>query len=50
VLMHFSQRQRVLLHDVHRLATHYGWSESEVLNVSPSRRALYLGLIDGAPG
>lgn len=50
VLAHFRQRQRVLLHDVHRLATEYGWTESEVLNVPPSRRAVYLSLIDGAPG
>jgi len=50
VLLHFSQQQRVLLYDVHRLATRYGWTEAEVLNVPPARRALYLSLIDGAPG
>ena len=50
VLAHFRQQQRVLLHDVHRLATEYGWTELEVLNVPPSRRAVYLSLIEGAPG
>ena len=40
VLLHFSQRQRVLLHDVHRLAMHYGWTEAEVLDVPTARRAV----------
>lgn len=34
-----------LLHDVHRLAAAYGWSEPEVLALSPVRRARYLALI-----
>lgn len=33
-----------LLHDVHALATSYGWTEADVLDMSPRRRALYLAL------
>jgi len=33
---------RRLLHDVHALASVYGWSEDEVLAVSPARRRYYL--------
>jgi hypothetical protein len=33
---------RRLLHEVHTLARAYGWSESEVLAVSPARRRFYL--------
>ncbi|WP_158892897.1 phage baseplate protein [Amycolatopsis anabasis] len=33
---------RRLLHEVHALATVYGWSEREVLAVSPARRRCYL--------
>ncbi|MGH3796780.1 MAG: hypothetical protein ACRDSP_18035 [Pseudonocardiaceae bacterium] len=33
---------RRLLHDVHALASVYGWSEDEVLAVSPARRQCYL--------
>lgn len=39
-------RQRALLQEVHRLASHYGWTESEVLAVPPSRRARYLAFIE----
>ncbi|MFJ2578027.1 hypothetical protein [Kitasatospora aureofaciens] len=38
---------RRLLHDVHVLATAYGWSEAEVLAVGPERRQLYLELVTG---
>jgi len=31
-----------LLHDVHRLAREYGWSEADILALSPARRHLYL--------
>ena len=31
-----------ILHDVHELASLYGWSEAEVLAVSPARRRRYL--------
>ena len=40
-------RQRALLHEVHRFASHYGWTESEVLSVPPARRTHYLSLIEG---
>ncbi|GAA4759484.1 hypothetical protein [Actinomycetospora chibensis] len=36
-----------LLADVHRLASAYGWSEPEVLALSPQRRAIYLQLVAG---
>jgi hypothetical protein len=39
-------RQRALLEEVHRLASHYGWTESEVLAVPPARRARYVALIE----
>ena len=39
-------RQRALLQEVHRLASHYGWTESDVLAVPPERRARYLALIE----
>lgn len=33
---------RRLLREVHRLATAYGWSERDILSISPVRRAAYL--------
>jgi hypothetical protein len=33
-----------LLQDVHALATSYGWTEADVLDLSPRRRALYLAM------
>ncbi|HQX82071.1 MAG TPA: hypothetical protein PKW63_09960 [Vicinamibacterales bacterium] len=39
-------RQRALMHDVHVLASNYGWTESEVLAVPPARRARYIALIE----
>jgi hypothetical protein len=36
---------RRLIQDVHGLASAYGWSESEILALSPARRALYLDLV-----
>ena len=33
------------LHAVHKLASVYGWSEHDILNLSPVRRQLYLGLV-----
>jgi hypothetical protein len=33
-----------LLQDVHALATRYGWTEADVLELSPRRRALYLAM------
>lgn len=38
--------QSALLQDVHRVATSYGWTESEVLALPAWRRARYLGLIE----
>jgi hypothetical protein len=34
-----------IMRDVHGLATAYGWSEAEVLSVSPARRRQYLELV-----
>ncbi len=34
------------LRTIHRLATAYGWTESEILNLSPLRRQLYLGMVN----
>ncbi len=48
VLTHFDRCQHALLHDVHRLAAHYGWSEQQAMAVPARRRASYLALIDGA--
>lgn len=38
-------RARRLLLDIHALATAYGWSETEILSLSESRRALYLEMV-----
>ena len=37
---------RRLLWDIHRLARVYGWSESEILALSPLRRQFYLEMVD----
>ena len=39
---------RRTLHDVHLLATAYGWSEADILSMSATRRQVYLDLIGGA--
>lgn len=36
-----------LLADVHLLARAYGWSEGEIMRLSPSRRGLYLRMVQG---
>jgi hypothetical protein len=36
---------RTLLAQVHALAQAYGWTEAEVLALSPQRRAAYLGMV-----
>jgi hypothetical protein len=41
-----SQAKR-LLRDVHILASTYGWSEGQILALSPSRRSTYLQLVLG---
>jgi hypothetical protein len=40
------RRQRSLLQEVHCFASHYGWTETEVLAVPAPRRARYLALIE----
>lgn len=37
--------QRVLLEQIHLCATHYGWTEAQVLAIPPARRARYLAMI-----
>jgi uncharacterized protein (UPF0212 family) len=37
---------RRLLWDIHRLAATYGWSERDILALSPQRRELYLDLVE----
>ena len=36
---------RRTLRDVHKLASAYGWSETQILALSPTRRRLYLELV-----
>ena len=36
-----------MLQTVHKLAAGYGWSEVEILALSPVRRQLYLGMLGG---
>jgi len=38
--------QQQLIVTIHRLASHYHWSESEILAIPPGRRSCYLALID----
>ena len=45
-LARLGAQQRALLHEVHRLASRYGWTEAQVLAVAPPRRARSLALID----
>jgi hypothetical protein len=45
-LARLGAHQLALLREVHRFASHYGWTESEVLAVPSARRARYLGLIE----
>lgn len=39
-----SQAKRIL-RDVHLLASAYGWSESQILALSPARRSVYLNMV-----
>lgn len=39
------EQARTLLAEVHRLAAAHGWSEREILNLSPRRRQAYLELL-----
>ena len=38
-------RTRRLLWEIHSLATAYGWTEAQILSLSPARRARYLGMV-----
>ena len=40
-------RARVLLAEIDVLARAYGWSEREILDLSPARRARYVDLVTG---
>lgn len=40
------EAQARLIEAVHRLATHYHWSEAEILRLPPWRRARYLSLVE----
>jgi hypothetical protein len=42
VWIEIEDRARDLLDEVHWLASGYGWSEAEILGLSPARRAAYL--------
>ncbi|HSW19034.1 MAG TPA: hypothetical protein VLJ86_17580 [Ramlibacter sp.] len=41
-------RALVLLREVHQLASAYGWSEAQILALSPARRASYLAMVGAA--
>jgi hypothetical protein len=41
------ERAAGLVRDVHVLASSYGWTEADVLALSPDRRASYLVLVTG---
>jgi hypothetical protein len=45
-LARLRRKQRELLHEIHRLASRYGWREAEVLAIPPHRRAQYLAMIE----
>jgi hypothetical protein len=45
-----ARRSDDLLRQVHRIATHYHWSEAEILAMPRMRRQRYLDLIDRARG
>lgn len=40
-----AERARILLHEIHLLATAYHWSEADILALSPARRRTYLELV-----
>jgi hypothetical protein len=45
-LASLANRQRALFQEVHHFASHYGWTESDVLALPQTRRARYLALIE----
>jgi hypothetical protein len=40
-----ASRARLVLRDVHILASAYGWTEREILNLTEARRAIYLEML-----
>ena len=48
LLRELDERATRTLRDVHTLAEHYHWSESEILRMPPQRRAQYIGLVRDA--
>lgn len=42
-----SERERLLREEVHQLALSYHWSESDILQMTPRKRKLYLELLAG---
>lgn len=46
LLQRLRERQRQLIHCVHRLARSYHWSEAAIVALPPRRRELYLELIE----
>ena len=48
-LERLSSAQRKAIEDVHHLATHYHWSESQILDLPAWRRQSYLDLIEAGP-
>lgn len=49
-LRELAAAERQLYYDVHRLALAYHWSETEILNMTPRKRKLYLELLEGVSG
>jgi hypothetical protein len=49
-LARFRERQHRLVADIHSLASHYHWTEAEILAVPAERRERYLALIDRGRG
>jgi hypothetical protein len=43
--MEIKTRARRLLTEVHLLARTYGWSENDILTMSPRRRTMYLQMV-----
>lgn len=43
-----ASRARNVYREVHLLALHYHWSEAEILAMTPSKRWLYLEMLDGS--
>ena len=42
-----SAAARRLLREVHTIASAYGWTETEILALSPARRRIYLEIVNG---